>query len=312
MISRFVWSRSMLCLMVKKAGEGSGVKTCAEQASRLLPLPLLPPGRLPAARGGISGTGLLPRRQYDERRNGAGPIGQGQRLIPQGHAIVPLNQPAQQFVRAEVNVNAGIESHLIPQAHHVLREVGQQDVALAINVAWGEESLPGLLDVFGKEDVRATFFFIGDWARKFPELVQAVAADGHEVGNHGLYHGHPCALSREDLSRMILENNVLLAKIIGRQPSPLFAPPAGEFNQRSVGVAADLGYRTILWTVDTIDWKRPSPDLIHARVVNKVLNGAIILMHPTAPTLVALPGLIKALREKGFRFVTVGEMLGRH
>ena len=185
----------------------------------------------------------------------------------------------------------------------------RNEVALAINVAWGEESLPGILDVLKKEDVHATFFFVGDWARKFPELVQSVASGGHEIGNHGLYHGHPCALSREELSRMILDNNALLTKIVGRQPEPLFAPPAGEFDQRSVGVTAELGYRTVLWTVDTIDWKRPSPDLIHARVVNKVVNGAIILMHPTAPTLVALPGVIKALREKGYQFVTVSGLL---
>ncbi|MGE5550349.1 MAG: polysaccharide deacetylase family protein [Bacteroidota bacterium] len=183
------------------------------------------------------------------------------------------------------------------------------EAALAINVAWGEESLPAMLAILKQENVRATFFFVGDWARKFPEMVRETAAAGHEIGNHGLYHGQPRTLTREELSRMILENNTLLASIIGRQPPPLFAPPSGEFDQRTVGITAELGYRTILWTVDTIDWKRPSPDLIHARVVNKVENGAIILMHPTAPTVAALPGVIKALKEKGLKLVTVGELL---
>lgn len=184
------------------------------------------------------------------------------------------------------------------------------EVALAINVAWGEESLPGMLDVLKREKAAASFFFVGDFAEKFPELVQAVARAGHEVANHGLRHDNPRTMTREQLTRLILDNEALLARIIGRRPARLFAPPAGEFDRRTVGVAAELGYRSILWTVDTIDWQRPSPDLILARVVNKVSNGAIILIHPTAPTLAALPGIIAALRERGYRLVTVGRMLG--
>ncbi|MGE5598887.1 MAG: polysaccharide deacetylase family protein [Bacteroidota bacterium] len=183
------------------------------------------------------------------------------------------------------------------------------EVALAINVAWGEESIPAMLEILKKEGVKATFFFVGDWVRKFPEMVREIADAGHELGNHGLYHGHPTSLTRQELSRMILDNQTLLAQVAKRRPASLFAPPSGEFDQRTVGVAAELGFRTILWTVDTIDWKLPSPDLIHQRVMNKVANGAIILMHPTPPTVAALPGIIKALREKGYQLVTVGRII---
>ena len=182
-------------------------------------------------------------------------------------------------------------------------------VALSINVAWGEESLPAMLEILKKNKIKATFFFIGDWVEKFPDSVKAVAADGHEIGNHGSYHGHPCSLSRSELSRLILDNNVLLTKVTGRQPPALFAPPSGEFDRRTVGVAAELGFRTILWTVDTIDWRRPSPDLIKQKVMARICNGAIILMHPTAPTVAALPGIIQEVQAKGFRFTTVGSLL---
>lgn len=183
------------------------------------------------------------------------------------------------------------------------------EVALAINVAWGEESLPGMLATLQKEDTQASFFFVGDWVRKFPELVQAVASAGHEIGNHGLYHGHPCSLTRDELSRLILDNAALLANVLGRPPVPLFAPPSGEFDRRTVGIAAELGHRTILWTVDTVDWKLPSPESIRTRITGKVCNGAIILMHPTAPTSAALPGVIADMRAKGFKIVTVGQLL---
>ena len=140
-------------------------------------------------------------------------------------------------------------------------------------------------------------------------FARAVAAAGHEIGNHGSYHGHPTQLGRAELERMIEENAVLLKEVVGRPASRLFAPPYGEFDQRTVGIAAELGYRTVLWTVDTVDWKRPAPEVIAERVARKVKNGAIILMHPTAPTVAALPGIIKDLKARGFRLVTVGEML---
>ncbi len=223
-------------------------------------------------------------------------------------------------VRAVSQARPGEELHLVTRAvpaavtkdyfTPVFRGNPERpEAALAINVAWGEESLPGMLDILKKENVRATFFFVGDWVRKFPELVREVAAAGHEIANHGYYHGHPCALDRTELARMIQDNQVLLAKVIGRQPAALFAPPSGEFDQRTVGVAAELGFRTILWTVDTIDWKRPSPDLIVQRAVGKACNGAIILMHPTAPTLAALPAVIKGLRDKGLKLATIGQLI---
>ncbi|MCL6613193.1 MAG: polysaccharide deacetylase family protein [Firmicutes bacterium] len=183
------------------------------------------------------------------------------------------------------------------------------EVALTFNVAWGEESLPSILDILKAAGVRATFFFVGDWVKKFPDLTRAVAAAGHEIGNHGSYHGHPTQLGRAELVRMIQDNAALLKEVVGRPASRLFAPPYGEFDKRTVGIAAELGYRTVLWTVDTIDWKRPAPEVIADRVAQKVRNGAIVLMHPTAPTVAALPGIIKDLKARGFRLVTVGEML---
>jgi len=73
--------------------------------------------------------------------------------------------------------------------------------------------------------------------------------------------------------------------------------------------AEELGYRTVLWSIDTIDWQRPAPEVISERVLNKMANGAIVLMHPTAPTVNALPGIIKSLKEQGYQLTTVGELL---
>lgn len=183
------------------------------------------------------------------------------------------------------------------------------EVALSFNVAWGEEYLPRILEILQREKIKASFFFVGDWVEKFPELVRAVAAGGHEIGNHGLHHSHPRAMGQGELNKLILENDALLRRVTGLAPARLFAPPSGEFDRRTVGIAAALGFRTILWTVDTVDWKKPAPELIRARVAEKAGPGSIILMHPTAPTVAALPGIISDLRAKGLTPVTVGRLL---
>ena len=185
----------------------------------------------------------------------------------------------------------------------------QKRASLTINVAWGEAELPAMLKILQERGVKATFFFDGAWVKKFPEFVKEIHAAGHEVANHGLYHGHPAQMSRDELRRLIVENNQLLGTVIGTEPAKLFAPPYGEFNDRIVAVAGNLGYRTIMWTIDTIDWQRPAPEVIVRRVVDKIKPGAIILMHPTVPTVQALDRIIQTLQGQGYSLVTVSTLL---
>lgn len=182
-------------------------------------------------------------------------------------------------------------------------------VSLTFNVAWGEEEIPRILAILREKRIRATFFFVGTWVEKFPELVREIAAEGHEMANHGLYHGHPAQMGREDLVRLIGENHRLLKKTMGKEPVMLFAPPYGEFDQDVLSVAGNMKYKTVLWTVDTIDWKRPAPEVIRERVRNKIKPGSIVLMHPTAPTSASLRGVIDDLKAKGLKPVPVSVLL---
>jgi probable sporulation protein (polysaccharide deacetylase family) len=182
-------------------------------------------------------------------------------------------------------------------------------VALAINVAWGEEYLPELLRILTAAQVKATFFMVGGWAKAFPELTRALAEAGHEIANHGLYHGHPLQMDRVELRRLITANEALLAEIIQHQPAKLFAPPYGEINPKIVAVAGELGYRTVMWSVDTIDWKRPTPQALLARVLDRIRPGGIILMHPTISSRDALKQLLQSLKERGLQPGTVTEVL---
>lgn len=181
-------------------------------------------------------------------------------------------------------------------------------VALMINVDWGDEFIPGMLEVFAHYGVNATWFPTGRWAKVSPDLAKQIAQAGHEIGNHGGWHGAASEMSRGETARLIQEGEDLVLAATGQRPQ-VFAPPSGDFNQRTVAVAAELGYKTVLWTVDTVDWQRPAPTVIIDRVKGKIVNGALVLMHPTKPTLEALPIILDYLQEQGWQCVTVSELL---
>jgi peptidoglycan/xylan/chitin deacetylase (PgdA/CDA1 family) len=182
-------------------------------------------------------------------------------------------------------------------------------VALAINVAWGEEYIPEMLKTFQEERVKVTFFLVGTWVKAFPELVRSMAAAGHELANHGLYHSHPSQMSRQELKRLILENTVLIQSISGKKPARLFAPPYGELTSSMVSTAGEQGYRTIMWSVDSVDWKKSAPEIILQRVLSKIERGGIVLLHPTVVTKAVMRDLIRGLRKKGLEPGTVSSVL---
>ncbi len=182
-------------------------------------------------------------------------------------------------------------------------------VALAVNVAWGEEYLPEMLRIFQEEKVKATFFLVGTWVKAFPEMVKSIAAAGHELANHGLYHGHPAQMNRDQLKKLILENTALIQTVTGKKPASLFAPPYGELTSQIVSAAGEIGYRTIMWSVDSVDWKKPAPDIMMQRVLSKIESGGIILFHPTVVTKTVIKDIIRELRKKGLEPGTVSSVL---
>ncbi|MDT8901346.1 polysaccharide deacetylase family protein [Anaeroselena agilis] len=185
---------------------------------------------------------------------------------------------------------------------------GKQQVALACNIFWGEEYLPTMLDALDRGGVKVTFFIGGSWAKRHPDLVRELAARGHELANHSYSHPHPNTLSVEQNQDQILRTEKLVEELTGVK-TKLYAPPYGEFNAAVLKAAAGVGYTTILWSVDTVDWKRPPAETILNRVLGKVHNGAIILMHPTEPTAQALPELIFRLQARGYAIKPVSDIL---
>jgi len=185
----------------------------------------------------------------------------------------------------------------------------ESNVTFMINVYWGNEYLDGILKEFNKRNLKTTFFVGGMWVAKYPELLQEIQANGNEIGNHGYFHKEQSKLSYAKNQDEILNTHNIVREYTGLDMN-LFAPPSGDFSDVTVEVATNLGYKTIMWTRDTIDWRDKDADIIYSRAIKNLANGDLILMHPTFATLEALPRILDYCIEKGFNVTTVSENLG--
>ncbi|AOV08145.1 polysaccharide deacetylase family protein [Sporosarcina ureilytica] len=181
-------------------------------------------------------------------------------------------------------------------------------VTLLINVAWGNEFIPDILDTLQQHHVRAAFFFDGSWVKNNPDLAKAIYDKGHEIGNHAYSHPDLKFYSRSQTMNELKKTNDIIEETLSIKPQ-WFAPPSGSFNDETVTIARELDMFTILWTVDTIDWKKPETSRMVKRVVSEVHNGAMILMHPTKPVAEGLGQMIQEIKDKGYVLGTVSEML---
>ncbi len=184
-------------------------------------------------------------------------------------------------------------------------------LTLTFDISWGHETAPRVLEILREKNVRATFFLSGPWAKRHVEIVQEIVRAGHEVGSHGDAHVN---LSRYD--RDVVEENIRTAhedllNAAGRV-APFFRPPNGDYDDVVVETAKACGYETVIWAVDSLDWKNPGADFMVDRVLKRAFKGAIILMHASDSSKQiheALPRVIDGLREKGYRLVPLSELL---
>lgn len=179
---------------------------------------------------------------------------------------------------------------------------------LMINVAWGNEHIEPMLATLKEEKVKATFFFDGSWLKKNPEMAKRIQEEGHELENHAYSHPNMSELSAGLQAQQIEKTKRLLETTL-QVKNKWFAPPSGDFNELTVQTAHAYGLKTVLWTVDTVDWKNPNPSDVIRKIDAKVEPGSLILMHPTPASKAALQGIIRSIRNKGILPGTVSETL---
>lgn len=185
----------------------------------------------------------------------------------------------------------------------------KNNISLMINVYWGTEYVETMLDIFDKYKIKTTFFIGGSWAKENVALLKKIKEKGHEIASHGMNHKEHGKISYEQNLTEIQTCHEIIKHITGDEME-LFGPPGGSYNKNTIKAAEFLGYKTIMWTRDTIDWRDKNTSLIYNRAVVNMAGGDLILMHPTANTVEALTNIICYAQNHGFNITTVSETLG--
>lgn len=183
-----------------------------------------------------------------------------------------------------------------------------KNVSLMINVYWGTEYLDDMLSILKENDVQTTFFIGGTWAVLNEDMLKKIYEDGHEIANHGYHHKDHDKLDEQGNLNEISTTHTIIQELLGVEMN-LFAPPSGAYDKLTVSCASSLGYKTIMWTRDTVDWRDKDAELIYSRAINNACGGDLILMHPTEKTVEALPKIISWFKENGFNLTTVSQTL---
>jgi peptidoglycan/xylan/chitin deacetylase (PgdA/CDA1 family) len=190
----------------------------------------------------------------------------------------------------------------------VYKGTKEDKVSLMVNVYWGTEYVEPMLDVFDSYEIETTFFLGGSWVEKNHDLARLIVSKGHELGNHGYFHKDHKKISKS-ANKAEIENCHKIVKAVCGIDMDLFAPPSGSFSADTLDIAEEIGYNTIMWSLDTIDWRDKDVSLIVKRATEKASGGDLILMHPTRETLEALPVIIDKLLSKGLTVSKVSEVL---
>lgn len=197
----------------------------------------------------------------------------------------------------------------------VVEKEGYPTIALTFDDGPDSKYTPQILKILAKENVKATFYLQGMFIRTHPDVVRQIASRGHEIALHSYDHKnlHRIPDPKKAYVEQALRTNIELSRL-NLPLSQIYRPAEGSITNAQIEEFAKNGLVIVNWSIDTIDWQRPKSSEIHRRVVDNAYPGAIVLMHSAggnrSRTVEALPGMIAALQEKGFAFVTTSEILG--
>lgn len=212
------------------------------------------------------------------------------------------------YVGSYVNVSSNVNGRELPI---YCVQTDEKKVALSFDAAWGNEDTKEILDILKKHDVHVTFFMTGGWVENYPDDVKAIHEAGHDLGNHSETHPNMSQLSDEEKTKELMTVHTKVKELTGVDMC-LFRPPYGDYDDAVILNAAENGYYTIQWDVDSLDWKDYGVDSIIDTVVNhkNLGNGSIILCHNGAKyTKDALDTMITKLKEKGYQIVPISELI---
>ena len=182
-------------------------------------------------------------------------------------------------------------------------------ISLTMNCAWNADDVDKVLEVLNQNNVKITFFMVGEWVDKYPEAVKKIYEAGHEIGSHSNTHPHVNNLTAEKNLEEIKLSVDKIEKITGYKTN-LYRAPYGEYNNTVIKTAQQNGFYPIQWNLDTLDYQGLTGEEMWNRLKNKLDGGAIILSHNgTKHTADSLDMLIKNIKASGFQVTTISEII---
>ena len=170
-----------------------------------------------------------------------------------------------------------------------------------------------ILDALTKHNAPAAFFLVGNYLEKNPDLVRRMVEEGHIVGNHTMHHPDmSVAHSRATIEAELTGLEALFTEITGKNMSKYYRPPQGKYAKNDLQIVKDLGYKTVFWSLAYVDWNnddQPTPEQAYRKLLPRIHNGAIVLLHSTSKTNAAIMDeLLTKWEEMGYRFASLEEL----
>ena len=234
--------------------------------------------------------------------------------IDPGSVAKPMSSPPSQPPIDHASLPPQTPPALTPSLKYSYTSCNVEGPYIAITFDDGPSAqlTPRLLDILKERGIRATFFVVGRNVAEYPDIVRRMDSEGHEIANHSWSHPALTQMGTEGLRKQIENTNDAIEKITGKRPS-LMRPPYGAtsstLNRR---FTEDYRLKVILWSVDPLDWKYRNANRVYSSITQNTQPGSIILAHDIhATTVAAMPSTLDALTAKGYKFVTVSELISR-
>ena len=210
----------------------------------------------------------------------------------------------------KVNPSVSLSSGSAKGVTHYSGSASLPYIALTFDDGPHPTHTPKLLNILKSHNVKATFYVTGQNAARYPGLIQRIVAEGHELGNHTWDHSNLTKLSDAQIRSQLNRSNAAINKAVGVKPRT-FRPPYGAMTTRQRNwVKSEYGYPIIFWSVDPKDWKDRNSSLVSSRLLSGTKKGSILLLHDIhATSVAAVPRTVNGLISKGFKFVTVSQLL---
>lgn len=188
-------------------------------------------------------------------------------------------------------------------------ECSDKKIAVTFDSAWNDDDIDKIIQVLNEYNCPSTFFVTGDWAERFPESLKKLYNAGHEIGSHSYNHTLYSTLSKEEIIADMDKCDLVIESVLGFKPNIMRAP-SGDYTNNSILAAKETNRFCIQWDVDSLDWKELTEEEMKNRIFDRVQNGSILLFHNgTKQTADALPGILTALKQDGYTFCKVSDLI---